>query len=103
MSEERLERALQEMNDEQVDSGALEAARARVWEQMTSAGNATCAEFRPEFQAYLANGLGASRRVLIEDHLSRCPSCRARVAAIKGERTVVAMPVRSTSRLPRWG
>ena len=32
MSEDRLERALQEMREEDVDAGTLEAARARVWE-----------------------------------------------------------------------
>lgn len=103
MSEDLLERALQEMKDEKVDSGTLEGARARVWEQMTNAGNATCAEFRQDFHPYLANGLGASRRILVEDHLGRCPSCRARIADIKGERTVVAMPVRSSSRWVQWG
>ena len=95
MSEDRLERALQEMKDEDVDSGTLEAARARVWEKMTNADSATCAEFRQDFRAYLSNELGGSRRILVEDHLSRCPGCRARIADMKGERTVVAMPRRS--------
>jgi FecR protein/Putative zinc-finger len=103
MSEDLLERALQEMKDEKVDSGTLEGARARVWEQMTNAGNATCAEFGQDFHAYLANDLGGSRRMLVEDHLSRCPGCRSRIAKMKGERTVVAMPVRSSSRWVQWG
>ena len=95
MSEDRLERALQEMKEEDVDSGTLETARARVWEKMTSADSATCAEFRQDFRAYLSNELGGSRRILVEDHLSRCPGCRSRIADMKGERTVVAMPRRS--------
>ena len=33
MSEDRLERALQEMKAEGVDAGTIEAARARVWER----------------------------------------------------------------------
>jgi len=103
MSEDRLEQALEQMKEEKVDSGTLEGARARVWEQMTNAGSATCAEFRQDFHAYLANGLGASRRTLVEDHLSRCPSCRARIADMKGERVVVAMPQRSSSRWVQWG
>ena len=94
MSEDRLERALHEMRAEEVDADQLAAARARVWETLTNTGRAVCAEFRPEFEAYLANGLGASRRILVEDHLSRCPSCRTRIAEMKGERTVIAMPVR---------
>ena len=103
MSEDRLERALQEMKEEDVDPGTLEASRARVWEQVTNAGNANCPEFRQDFHAYLANDLGGSRRMLVEDHLSRCPGCRARIADMKGETTVVAMPVRSSSRWVQWG
>src|SRR5687767_11597423 len=103
MSEDRLERALQEMTEEDVDSGTLGAARARVWAKVTNAGSATCAEFRQDFPAYLVNGLGGSRRILVDDHLSRCPGCRARIADMKGERPIVAMPVRSSSRLAQWG
>ena len=103
MSEDRLERALQEMKEEDVDAGTLEAARARVWEKVTNAGSATCAEFRQDFRAYLGNELGGSRRILVEDHLSRCPGCRARIAEMKGERPIVAMPRRSSSRWVQWG
>ena len=103
MSEDRLERALQEMKEEDVDAGTLEAARARVWEKVTNAGSATCAEFRQDFRAYLGKELGGSRRILVEDHLSRCPGCRARIAEMKGERTIVAMPLRSSSRWVQWG
>jgi hypothetical protein len=103
MSEDRLERALQEMRAEDVDAGTIETARARAWEKVTSAGNAVCAEFRQDFPAYLRKELGAGRRLLVEDHLSRCPSCRTRIAEMKGERTVIAMPVRSSSRWVRRG
>jgi ferric-dicitrate binding protein FerR (iron transport regulator) len=103
MSEDRLERALQEMKDEDVDAGRLEAARARIWEKVTNAGSATCAEFRQDFRAYLGKELGGSRRILVEDHLSRCPRCRARIAEMKGERPIVAMPLRSSSRRVHWG
>jgi hypothetical protein len=112
MSEDRLERALHEMTEENVDAGTLEAARARVWETV-NAGNANCAEFRQDFRAYLDNELGGSRRILVEDHLSRCPGCRTRIAAMKGERTVIAMPRGlarrrlgeggSSSRWMKWG
>ena len=113
MSQNSLDRALQEMKDEYVDTGTLEAARARVWDTMTSTVSATCAEFRLDLPAYLANELGDSRRILVEDHLGRCPGCRARVAELKGERTIVAMPRGlprrslgeggSSSRWMRWG
>jgi hypothetical protein len=102
MSEDQLERALHEMNEEHVDARTLEAARARVWDRVTNTASATCAEFRQDFGAYLGKGLGDGRRILLEDHLSRCPGCRARIAEIKGERTIVAMPLRSSSRWVRW-
>jgi hypothetical protein len=91
------------MKEEDVDAGALGAARARVWAKMTSTVIATCAEFRQDFPAYLGNALGDSRRLLLEDHLSRCPGCRARIAEMKGQRTIVAMPQRTSSRWVRWG
>ncbi len=103
MSEDRLEQALQEMKQEDVDATTLQAVRARTWEAVTTAGSATCAEFRQDLPAYLGYELGGSRRILVEDHLTRCPGCRARVAEIKGERPVVAMPLRSSSRWKQWG
>jgi hypothetical protein len=103
MSDERLEKALQEMRQEDVDAGTLEAARARVRDTVANAVGAICAEFRPDFRAYISGELGGSRRVLMEDHLSRCPACRAAMAGLKGDRRVVAMPQRSSSRWMRWG
>ena len=103
MSEDRLEQALQEMSQEDVDAGTLEAARARVWDKVATAAGASCAEFRTDFRAYLSGALGGSRRVLMEDHLSRCPACRASLAEMRGDRRVVAMPQRSSARWMRWG
>ena len=91
MSEDRLEQALDEMRSEGMDAEQMESARARVWEKIANAGSALCAEFRPEFRLYLSNELGAGRRLLVEDHLSRCPSCRTLIAAMKGDTTVTAM------------
>ena len=39
----------------------------------------------------------------MEDHLSRCSACRTSMAELKGERRVIAMPQRSSSRWIRWG
>ena len=103
MSEDRLDKALQDMRQEDVDAGTLEAARSRVWDEVTNAADIGCAEFRPDFRAYLSGSIEGSRRVLMEDHLSRCSACRASIAEMKGERRVIAMPQRSSSRLVRWG
>jgi hypothetical protein len=102
MTEDRLERAVREIKGEDVDSATLEAARARVWEKVTGAGSPACAEFRLDFHAYLGGELGGSRRILLEDHLSRCPGCRARIAEMKGERPMLAMPLQRSSRRVPW-
>ncbi|MEO7272567.1 MAG: FecR domain-containing protein [Vicinamibacterales bacterium] len=103
MSEDHLDTALQAMQDEAVDPGTLEAARARVWATMTNAESARCAEFRQDFRGYVAGQLAAGRRTLVEDHLSRCPACRSHLAEMKGDRKVIAMPRRSSSRWMQWG
>ncbi len=102
MADDRLEKGLDEIRREAVDAGTLEAARARVRATLTGAAVAGCAEFRPDLQAYLSGGLGDSRRVLMNDHLTRCPACRTALADMKGERRVIAMPRRSSSRRTRW-
>lgn len=103
MSEDRLESALQGMRDEPVDAETLDAARGRVWNRLASAAGAGCAEFRPDLSAYVDGTLTGSRRLLMEDHLSRCSACRASMAELKGEARVIPMPQRSTSRWMRRG
>jgi hypothetical protein len=101
--ENRLERALEEMTHETVDAATLDGARARVFDRLTNPAGAGCAEFRPEFSAYVSGTLTGSRRVLLEDHVSRCVPCRVALADLKGERRVVAMPQRTSSRWRRYG
>ena len=103
MSEDRLDSALEEMKQEAVDAATLDAVRARVWNTLTDAAVDGCAEFRPDFRAYLSGTLTGGRRVLLEDHVSRCTACRTALAEMKGERRVIAMPQRSSSRWRRWG
>jgi ferric-dicitrate binding protein FerR (iron transport regulator) len=91
------------MKQEAVDATALEAARFRVWDRLSTGGAAGCAEFRPDFRAYLSGTVTGSRRLLLEDHIGRCSACRAALAEMKGERRVIAMPQRSSSRWRQWG
>jgi hypothetical protein len=91
------------MKQEAVDAGTLEAARVRVWDTMMNVAAAGCAEFRPDLRAYLSGTVTGGRRVLLEDHISRCSACRAALAEMKGERRVIAMPQRSSSRWRQWG
>jgi hypothetical protein len=102
MSEDRLDRALQQMKDETVDVGTLDAVRGRVWNAVARAGGG-CSEFRPQLRGYLNGTLTGSTRVLLEDHISRCVACRGELREIKGDRHVIAMPRRSASRWRPWG
>lgn len=103
MSEDRLEEALRDMKHEAVDASVLDAVRVRVWDRLHNAPLAPCAEFRPDFRAYLDGALAGSRRVLLEDHVSRCATCRVVLAEMKGQARVIAMPHRPASRARRWG
>jgi hypothetical protein len=109
MSEDRLDGAVEGMKQEAVDAATLDGARARVWNTLTHAAPAMpamvdrCAEFRPDLPGYLSGALTGSRRVLVEDHVSRCIPCRTALAEMKGERRVIAMPQRSASPWRRWG
>ncbi len=100
MSEDRLEKALEAIRDESATPEQLESARVRVWEKLESA--AACAEFRLQFRDYLDGRISDSRRLLLEDHLSRCPQCRAQMAGLKGEATVIPMPRKRSSLRLRW-
>src|ERR687896_1057791 len=92
MSEDRLERALHEIKQEDVDAATLEAARVRVWDTMMNTAASGCAEFRPDLGAYLSGAVTGGRRVLLDDHISRCAACRTVLAEMKGDRRGGAMP-----------
>jgi ferric-dicitrate binding protein FerR (iron transport regulator) len=102
MSEDRLEKALEAMKNEDANPDQLEKARARVWEKLTGAGPTACSEFVPLFHDYREGKLPGQRRLLLEDHLSRCAQCRAQLSEMKGEQARAVMPRRRRS-WPRWG
>jgi hypothetical protein len=103
MSEDRLEQALGEMKRETVDAATLEGVRVRTWNAMTNAAAAGCSEFQADLSSYLSGTLGGGRRLLLEDHIGRCLTCRAALLDMKGARHVIAMPQRGPSRWRRWG
>jgi ferric-dicitrate binding protein FerR (iron transport regulator) len=103
MSNDRLDGALEAIKDETVDTATLDAVRGRVWNTLANTAVDRCAEFRPDFPAYLSGTLTGGRRVLLDDHVSRCAACRTALAEMKGERRVIPMPQRSSSRWRRWG
>jgi len=103
MSEDRLEKALEAMRNEDASPAQLAGARARVWEKLADPVPGACLEFRQGFREYLNGGLTGNRRLLMEDHINRCAPCRTQLAELKGERNVIPMPRRRASWWPRWG
>jgi hypothetical protein len=101
MSENRLEKAIEAMKNETFDPEEIESAQKRVRRKLEG-DTPVCEEFRQDFQDYVHEKLPATRKLLVEDHLSRCPNCRAYLAGLKGERKVAAMPERHAARWPRW-
>ena len=76
MTEEQFDQLLKEMREDDAPAEQVAAARDRVWHRIAGSTSLACAEFRPEFGAYLAGQLTESRRLLLDDHLGRCGECR---------------------------
>jgi hypothetical protein len=108
MTEDRFDGLLQEMRDESVPPGEMAAARERVWARLAEAAPAACTEFRRDFDSYREGGLGEARRLLLEDHLTRCAECRRMMADLPvaatstDARKVPAMPALQRSRFTGW-
>ncbi len=100
MTDERFDELLNEIRQESVSPEQAGAARDRVWQRLNA--SQLCAAFRPEFGDYLAGGLSDARRLLMEDHLGRCPECRRELARLQGHGSVAAMPSARTPRIPGW-
>ena len=101
MSEDRLDKALEAMKGEQATPEELARAHDSAWEKLGT--GILCVEFERQIRGYLDGQLEVNHRLLMEDHLSRCPKCRAKLAEQRGDRKVAVMPDRRIARWPRWG
>ena len=101
MNEHELDQILKNMGQDEPDPATLAAVRDRVWNNL-SAGP-LCLQMRDQFAAYRAEALSESQRLLLEDHLTRCPACRR---SFNGADAVVMMPAKPASArrftVPRW-
>lgn len=104
MNDERFEDLLEEIRDEDVPREEFHAARDRVWQKLQPEEHVACDELRPELRAYHLGTIAPARRLLINDHLSRCVECRRALADIKRAGKVVPMPARPQrhSSWQRW-
>jgi hypothetical protein len=98
-----IEKALDEIREEAIDPAVIEAARARVWTNLSGAAQSrpvdhirTCADFQALIPDYKANRLPESRAMLVKDHVNACVACR-RVY----EGKVVAFPGTAAQQQPK--
>jgi len=102
MNDERFDDLLQEMRDESAPRAQVDEARERVWQHLQESHSLACDELRPALADYARGRSSESRRLLVEDHLSRCVACRHALADARGEHKVTTMPQVPASRLPAW-
>ncbi|MBM3752760.1 MAG: hypothetical protein FJW38_02120 [Acidobacteria bacterium] len=98
MNDKELDLILDSMKDEAA-SADVAAAQARVWQKLNP-----CGQFREQFDAYKSGSLSEAKRLLIDDHLTRCADCRRalRVSEAPAQEKVIAMPARRQFNVPRW-
>ena len=85
MKNEKFERLMAEIRNEQVDDQMVAQAGQRVWESITGA-NATvdlsthtlrsCEDFQALIPGYLSKQLAPARALLFADHVHACVACR---------------------------
>jgi len=97
--DQKLDRVLDEVHREQPSTGAETSAAARVWArieaELTERGRQTprephrirdCADFQALLPAYLQSALNESKKLLLEDHISTCVTCRRVLKQSRGGR-----------------
>ncbi len=113
MKNEKFDRLLSEIRNEQVDDQVVAQAGERVWKSIAGAAPSTdlsmhtlrsCEDFQALIPGYLEKELATARVLLFEDHVHACVACRhALDRARNGElRTVRRIETKRPSPLA-WG
>src|SRR6202140_1488047 len=85
MKNEKFDRLLSEIRNEQVDEQVVVRAGERVWKSIAGATPSadlsahtlrTCEDFQALIAAYLGKPLAPARVFLFEDHVHACVTCR---------------------------
>ena len=118
-SHDLLDRAVSELREEPIDVAAAQAAARRVWTRLEAESGAPtgvsadasthildgCADFRALLPAAAAGSLAPERRLLLEDHLRECATCRRVRDARRGAgviRPFVSRGRQGAFAPPRW-
>jgi hypothetical protein len=110
MSDNKFDRLLSEIRNEHLDDQTVARACDRVWKSMTSSPAElsinklrSCEDFQTLVPAYVDQSLTGPRRLLFEDHLHQCVTCRHAVEVARhGELQQGWRPKSSTSTFPAW-
>ena len=113
MKNEKFDRILSEIRNEQVDDQVVAKAGERVWKSITGAGSTpdlnshtlrSCADFQALIPSYVGKQLAPARALLFEDHTHACVACRhALERARDGETQKVWRVERKRPRGMAWG
>ncbi len=108
--EEILDQAVESLKQEKLDMDQMDEIAGRIrgqldFETTDSTGIRGCEDFQSLIPDYLAGNLSSGRRLLFEDHVGSCLSCRKALTAARTRQTVrpSEVPEYSTRRWLRWG
>jgi hypothetical protein len=111
MSDQKFNRLLSEIRNQQVDERVVAQAGERVWSSITASPAAAdgmhrlgnCEDFQRLIPGYLEKNLPEARRLLFEDHLHRCVACRHAVGQARdGELQPTWQPKTAPGSFPVW-
>ena len=101
MTDKIFDKLIKDICDEEPSQEQISDATERVFKKLTGTSSA-CAEIHSQLTAYNEDTLSESRRLLVDDHLSRCVKCRSALAEIRGSKKIVRMPEKKVSRWTGW-
>ncbi len=94
-TEQILDRAIEQIRNEEVDPAVEKAAAERVWAKVAEARAGAsmhgCADYQALLPDYRAAKLSEAKRLLVADPLRECSACRK--VALGGHGAGVARPV----------
>ena len=98
MTDKLFDELVNEIREEEIPAEQVAVVRERVWRRLAGSLSPACVEILPQLTDYAAGRLMESRRLLVDDHLSRCVECRHALAELKGEKKAVVIPQRRSFR-----
>jgi hypothetical protein len=102
MTDKLFDELVNEIREEEIPAEQVAVVRERVWRRLAGSLSPACVEILPQLTDYAAGRLMESRRLLVDDHLSRCVECRHALAELKGKKKAVVMPQRRSFRWRGW-